>query len=291
MAKKKLLIAAVIVGLFAALLVWMTVEQQEDQYDEYTKNQVEVIKAAADISAGRPLSEDKVTTEEVPEKFLPPNPITKDEFDVYSGTPVSSNIEEGAMILASDFEVGERSSNLSGRVPPGERAMSIPVDEISGVSGLLRPGDRVDILGTFPVSDEEEVVPEAGGEESTGYVTMTLLQNVTLLAVGQQISGAGGDQQGRMGRGQSYSTVTGSVTIDEAELLNIAQTRGELTLLLRHTEDVEMGSVHKKTLREVLEELEVLNEEREDRIDDDPEPAAPAPKEDDEDDIEIIRGD
>lgn len=266
MAKKKLLIAAVIVGAFAALLVYLYHQQQQKKVKNLMKNQVEVVKAARDIPAGTPLTQDKVTSEKVPQRFLPPNPVLKEEFDIYAGTPVASHIEEGAMILASDFAVSETSSNLSAKIPPGERAMSLPVDSISGVSGLLRPGDRVDLLGTFPVGSKDQVIQEAGGGQSVGYVTMTLLQNVTLLAVGQEISGVRSGQQGG-GRGRGgYSTVTASVTIDEAELLTIAQTRGELTLLLRHSEDVEIGSVKRKTLKKVLEDLEVINRAREVRV-------------------------
>jgi pilus assembly protein CpaB len=264
MAKKKLLIAAVIVGAFAALLVYLYSEQQEKKIDNLMKNQVEVIKAARDIPAGTPLTQAKVTSEKVPQRFLPPNPVLKEEFDIYAGTAVESHIEEGAMILTSDFAVTKTSSTLAANIPPSERAMSVPVDNISGVSGLLRPGDRVDVLGTFPVGSSDQVIKEAGGGQSVGYVTMTLLQSVTLLAVGQEIAGvsAGRQQGGGRARG-GYSTVTASVTIDEAELLTIAQTRGELMLLLRHSDDVEIGSVKRKTLKQVLEDLEVINRARE----------------------------
>ncbi len=285
MAKKKLLIAAFIVGAFAALLVYLYHQQQEKKVETFMADQVEVIKAARDIPAGTPLTEDKVTSEKVPRRFLPPNPIQKSEFDIYAGTPVASHIEEGAMILTSDFAVSEVSSNLSSKIPPGERAMSIPVDNISGISGLLRPGDRVDILGTFPVGSKDQVIQEAGGGQSVGYVTMTLLQNVTLLAVGQEISGVNVGRQQGSGRARGgYSTVTASVTIDEAELLTIAQTRGELMLLLRHNEDVEIGSVKRKTLKQVLEDLEVINRAREVRI------KHRAPKTKKDDTIKIYRG-
>jgi pilus assembly protein CpaB len=265
MAKKKLLIAAVIVGSFAALLVYLYSQQQEKKVKNLMKDQVEVIKAARDIPAGTPLTQDKVTSEKVPQRFLPPNPVLKKEFaSVYAGTAVESDIQEGAMILTSDFAVSEVASTLASNIPPSERAMSIPVDSISGISGLLRPGDRVDVLGTFPVGSEDQVIKEAGGGQSVGYVTMTLLQNVTLLAVGQEIAGVSASRQQGGGRARGgYSTVTASVTIDEAELLTIAQTRGELMLLLRHNEDVEIGTVKRKTLKQVLEELEVINRARE----------------------------
>jgi pilus assembly protein CpaB len=281
MAKKKLLIAAFVVGIFAAALVWLYVDQEVGKHEKVMKDTEPVAHAAVDIPAGTPLTQDKLRTKEVPVQFLPANPLLKEDIQIYLDTQVSRQVNEGDMILTSDFATEQISNDLSGKIPNKERAMSIPVNEVSGVSGLLRPGDRVDILGTFPISSKDEVIPEAGGGKSVGYVTMTLLQNVTLLAVGKEISGVRNGQSGRHG---GYNTVTASVTIDEAELLTIAQTRGNLTLLLRREDDVEIGTVKRKTLRQVLEDLEVLNSKRKTRV------IRRAREEPEEPKIEIIRG-
>jgi pilus assembly protein CpaB len=256
MAKKKLLIAAVMVGLFAAALLYLYASQLEKEKDELVRDQIEVVKAARNIPAGTPLSKDKITTEQVPQRFLPPNPLLENDLNIYLGTPLAVNVEEGAMILTSDFSVQEVSRTLSSKIPPQERAMSVAVDAISGVSGLLRPGDRIDILGTFPIGTKDQVVTDEKGEEGVGYVTMTMLQNVTLLATGQELSDVTNAENQQ--RGNSYATVTLSVTIDEAELLTIAQTRGKMTLLLRNRDDVDVSTVSKRTLRQVMEELEII---------------------------------
>lgn len=263
MAKKKLLIAAIVVGALAAILMALYAQQMNKEKQELIGETVAVVKAARNIPAGTPLTQDLVTTDQVPRKFLPPNPIMKDDLGIYLDTPLAVNVTEGSMILTSDFSVAEVSRDLSGKIPADERALSIPVDAISGVSGLLTPGDRVDLLGTFPVSSKEELIPDASGGGSVGYVTMTLLQNVTLLAVGQQLSSVSAQQDGRR---NNYSTVTLSVTVDEAELLTIAQTRGKLMLLLRNREDIKTVAVTKRTLKEVLQDLEVIQEERVKRV-------------------------
>lgn len=259
MAKKKLLIAAIVVGALAAALLLLYARQMQNREIELIGETVPVIKAARTIPAGTPLSRELVTTDDVPVKFLPPNPVEAKDLEIYLGQAVSVNIQEGAMVLTSDFSVAEVSRDLAGKIPKDERALSIPVDQISGVSGLLRPGDRVDLLATFPVSDKDQLVPSGdGGGASVGYVTMTLLQNVTLLATGQLISNVGGEQKNR----NNYSTVTLSVTIDEAELLTIAQTRGKLTLLLRNSGDVETGKIVKTSLVDVMRNLELIQEKR-----------------------------
>ncbi len=289
MAKKKLLIAAVIVGLFAAGLVYLAIDKQNEQAEKLLKNQVKVVKAARNIPKSTPLKKNHVTVDKVPEQFLPHNVLRKDDLSYYLDQPLKKDVKEGKMVVTSDFEVEEVANNLAAKIPKEERAMSMPVDNISGVSGLLRPGDRVDIIGTFPTGNEDQVIPEAGGGSSVGYITMTLLQNVTLLAVGNKIQNNSGKNNN-----QSYSSVTMSVTVEEAELLTIAQTRGELELLLRHPEDVAIEPIKKKTLREVLENLEVINKARKERQEEEePEPQPtpqPAP-DDNEDNLEIIRGD
>lgn len=263
MAKKKLLIAAVIVGGFAMMLMILYGNEVQKQTEEITANPHEVVVASRYIPAGATLERDSITTRTVPGQFLPANPLLASDIDIYLGQPVGQDIEPDAMIMTSDFATLEVARTLAGRIPSQERAMTIPVDAISGVAGLLRPGDRVDILGTFPVHGEDDLIPEAGGSDSIGYVTMSLLQNVTLLAVGQEISDIQARDQG--GRG-NYSNVTLSLTPDEAELLVIAQTRGNLMLLLRNRDDLETIPVTRTTLRNVLEELELINEVRQERV-------------------------
>src|SRR5690606_14485099 len=77
--------------------------------------------------------------------------------------------------------------------------------------------------------------------------------------VGQENSDIGADSRQQRG---AYSTVTLSLTPDESELLTIAQTRGKLVLLLRHRDDLETITVKRRTLRSVLEELDVINKLR-----------------------------
>ncbi len=78
---------------------------------EFVRPQVEVVKAARNIPAGTPLTKDRITTEMVPERFLPPNPLLIEDLNIYLGIPFAVNVEEGAMVLASDFSVHELEAN------------------------------------------------------------------------------------------------------------------------------------------------------------------------------------
>ncbi|MDP7111360.1 MAG: Flp pilus assembly protein CpaB [Myxococcota bacterium] len=102
-------------------------------------------------------------------------------------------------------------------VKEGWRAMLVPVDQVSSKGGLLQPNDHVDILGTF-------LKPE-----KKGWVTITLLQNVTVLAVGAPLFGKD--------RGSS-ETVTLLVTPEEAELLTFSVDKGKISLSARNEDDI-----------------------------------------------------
>ena len=263
MAKRKLLIAALLVGLFAAFFMYLFAKQIKKEKDDVLSDQIAVVKAARLIPSGTELTKEKVTTELVPRKFLPPNPLYEKDLPIYIDSPVAVQIDQGAMILTSDFSVAEVSRTLSAKIPEDERALTIAVDNISGVAGLLKPGDRVDILGTFPHMAKDGVVRDERGKKESGFITMTLLQNVTLLAVGNRISDLGNSPK-HQDRG--YSSVTISVTVQEAELLTITQTRGKLMFLLRNREDVNSVPNQKTTLSQVLVDLEVISNVRKTRI-------------------------
>jgi len=64
---------------------------------------------------------------------------------------------------------------LSQRIPKGMRAMTIPVDKISSVEGLIKPSDYIDIIGTFVISAGQNMV-------------VTLFQGVKILATGKNLS-------------------------------------------------------------------------------------------------------
>src|SRR5690606_9717682 len=123
MAKKKLLIAAVIVGAFASLLVFLFSQQQTEKLEAIEADKVEVIFSAVDIPEGAALTAENVTVKMIPASNLPPNPIYQSEFNSdYIGAPVNRRIEAGSMLLSSDMATVQSANTLSSRIPPGERA-------------------------------------------------------------------------------------------------------------------------------------------------------------------------
>jgi pilus assembly protein CpaB len=122
------------------------------------------------------------------------------------------------------------------------RAITIPVDGALSMGGLLRPGHRVDILGTFSRGAKWSAAERA---------TVTLLQNVLVLATGRDLRGEA-EEGGE--RGRRFRTVTLSVGLEESELLSLASIQGQLSLVLRGRQDLTaMRDVPEKGMADIWE--------------------------------------
>lgn len=127
-------------------------------------------------------------------------------------------------------QVARRSTSLAMAygVPQNLRAMTIPVDKISGVANFVRPGDHVDCVVIFT---------DSSGKYS---LCQTVLQNLEVLAVNRTTEPANGnsDSQQPQARGDEDGNITVAVTPHEAQLLALSDFRGEIRLTLRRTGDV-----------------------------------------------------
>jgi pilus assembly protein CpaB len=195
---------------------------------------VRVVVASKNIPANVPITMEMVASRGVPKKFVHANAIYPEEGDLLIGRELLYPVRAGDPILWMDFKGGERYRGFSSMIREGERALTLRVDESSGIAGMLQPGDHIDILGTFTDSSK---TTELGANRGSGVsTTITLLQNVVVLAVGTMTSaGSGGRTGGREGSGM----LTLLVTPEEAELLVHAEQSGNLQNILRNPGDIE----------------------------------------------------
>jgi pilus assembly protein CpaB len=106
------------------------------------------------------------------------------------------------------------------RLSPNKRAMTVKVDEVSGVAGFLSPNDRVDVVVT--------ISPK---EASKDLVAKVVLQNLRVLSTGQKIERLPGEKP------MVVPTVTLEVTPEEAERLALSTREGQISLGLRGLKD------------------------------------------------------
>lgn len=189
---------------------------------------VGVLSLAADAAPGTRLTEDMLDVREIPERYLDERHIAERDLGKVEGTMIRSRVSAGDALLWSDLGLSEGVAALSELVPVGRRAVRLLGSDVS-FGGLLRAGDRVDVLLTES--------PDAfGGGPSVR--TTTLLEAVIVLAVGDEIVTPHASTQGE----SSGGAVTLSVWPAEAEKLESHRARGVLRLSLRHPEDLTLAA-------------------------------------------------
>lgn len=165
-------------------------------------------------------------------KLLPISAVTDDmvkphELVEIQEKSLSREVNREGPLFHSDFIAGGKAKSVG--LQPGRRLVSIPVNQINGVSGLIRPGHRIDLLYSTTHSKRSE----------SGSSTSVLLENVHVHAIDSQTVDLGA----RTNRKGSYSTITLNVSPEEAPLLVAASRSGQITCTLRSTKDMDPGRV------------------------------------------------
>lgn len=271
------LVAAVVLGLGAAFLVWSYTQRLQTQLrlvaDQSKQQQVNVLVAARDIPAHTPLTPDLVKVVPIAASAKLPQALTlvKDVQGKLTRYPVAA----GEQILPMNLEDQYVNEGLAGVVPTGKLAMAIQVTEIIAVGGLLAPGDHVDVLASF----DQHVTGQQMAE--------IIAQNLDVLAVAQTYEGEqssslptkstappsggvlpGGGLKGSPAAASSAPTTAGgtalspnrpppqplartvtlAVTPRQAEELILAEQEGHLRLALRSPRDSSIVEVSQATL-------------------------------------------
>ena len=249
--KNKLILAVAL--LLAALAFWLNWRYLTIQRQKLLEGHqvVKVIAAKRDLAAMTVLTLDDLVLNDVFQSAVGQNVFYEEDLASLIGKKLLYPVRKLDPILWTQVDMpSRRGTGLSAVIERGKRAISLAISGAPGVSGLLQPNDHVDILGTF-------TFPSAANPTQVESVTLTLMQNVTVIAAGSQI--AGQSEMDRRGGG-GYSSITFSVTPREAEILVFAQqTRGQLYLSLRNPSDRdaenELPSVNFDYIESVLKEI------------------------------------
>jgi len=120
------------------------------------------------------------------------------------------------------------------RTPPGKRALTIEINSLAAVGGLVNAGDYVDIIAHLEVPTESSLK-----KKSSEKVTMVLFQNIQVLAVGTNFDPIGEVPEYSAQQQAKTLNVTLAVSPEEAGLLTFAEINGELQLSLRSPAETE----------------------------------------------------
>lgn len=203
---------------------------------------IELIALRQDVAAGLPLTEQMLVVRTLPESYVEDRQVLASELPRVLGVRSSIPLQANQTLLWTDLAASPQDrSSLSSRIPRGMRAMSIPAEGRGAFGELMRPGDRADVLLTKAKSDADATV-----------VTVPLLQNVLVLAVGNSFN-----PRTEQAPERGSDSVTLLLTIDQASLLAQARRDGALSLILRNEDDLEINQALAET-----DDSDVLEQEK-----------------------------
>lgn len=215
---KTVLAVAILMGALAALAGYAGLRAMARQVVSSTSKQfVPVVVTATDLTFGSKLDRAQLRVAKYPKESVPAGAFS----DIDSVAGQTTKIFLAAREPVTATKLSSRGGGLSMLVRPGLRATSLEVNQVSGVSGFVLPGDRVDVLCTVD-----------GRGPTQDAVTRTILQNAEVLASGQKTT-----QQDN--KPITVQAVTILVDPVGAEKLALGLHEGKIHLVLRNPEDAD----------------------------------------------------
>jgi pilus assembly protein CpaB len=184
----------------------------------------DVLVAAADLPMGRALKSVDLRWQRWPADMVPPGYVRRSEhpnaIEQFAGSMARSNFLVGEPIRREKLIKADGSGFMAAILPAGMRAAAISIDTRGATSagGFILPNDRVDVLRT-------------SRGEGDSQTTETILTNVRVLAIGQNIQERNGEKV------VTGETATLELTPGQAETVILAQKVGQLSLVLRALAD------------------------------------------------------
>lgn len=196
----------------AGLSAWLYLNQREDELLRRSKI-VKVISAKHYLSAYSRIKAGDLEWRDIPAEYIVKGYVTQSADAIGQLSLVAFNADEP--LTYNKISAGNAS--LANSIPEGMRAISIPVDKVSGIGGMIRPGDLVDVLY---LEDPKK----------SGTSAAILFQAVKVLAAGDYFS----EHQEKT---DPNGTVTLALSPDDAQIAVLAFNHGILQLSLRSSGD------------------------------------------------------
>jgi pilus assembly protein CpaB len=177
-----------------------------------------IVVARGEIAYGAPISFEMLRLQEWPEEAIPPESFRS--FEAVLGTSdqeprrARRSMVSGEPVLRSKVSNFGEKVTIADMIDPTKRAMAIRVNDVSGVAGFVTPGDRVDVLLTRRL-------------DNNNMITSTVLQDIVVRGTDQLA-----DED--LDKPNVARTVTVEVTPEEAQRVALAQEAGTLSLTLRN---------------------------------------------------------
>jgi pilus assembly protein CpaB len=190
---------------------------------------ITVMSLKEDVVAGTPLTEDNTTTIDVPKAYLPKGYI-EDAAKLKDRVAIAPMVA-GEPIIDARISAPDAKFGIAYLLKRGERAKTISVDSASGMAGLIKPGNEVDLMAT--ITDPNN---------SDRLIGTPVMQKARVIAVGSHLLGEvpkTAEEQAAEGDSgiSSDNTVTLALPNDKIAVIALLEELGKLKMVLRAADD------------------------------------------------------
>jgi pilus assembly protein CpaB len=214
---------------------WAKQQIQPGQSVHMDVETVAIAVASSDLGWGTQLTTDKVKLTPYLKNSLPPGFFSS--LESLQNRVVIVPVRQDEPILENKLAPADiTTGGVSAIVRPGYRAVAVKGDMVLGLSGLIRPGNRVDVLVSY--------VDQRADRE----ITKVVLENILVLATGAEVI----DKAKGAEETQPVDVYTLEVTPEDGEKLALAATQGKLHFALRNAMDTETVLTRGATMTEAL---------------------------------------
>ncbi len=236
-----IMLAAVLTALVATFGVYRYLQQAKAATQVAMQP---VVVAARDVAEGEKLERLALSVAEWPAGTAPESAFTS--VDSAVGRVVRIPVFKGEAIVPGRLAPAGTGPGLEVKITPGMRAMAVKINDVAGLSGLIQPNSRVDVLVTLKENQQMNTKDEA----------KLFMNNMRVLSVGTQI------ERGDDGKPIQATTATLEVTPPQAEQLAVAMNQGTIQLVLRGYGDPDSVRTPGATAADVLAQLRTAGSTR-----------------------------
>ncbi|MEA4890541.1 MAG: Flp pilus assembly protein CpaB [Clostridiaceae bacterium] len=223
---KKVYLLSIIMALLVGIAVYLFASSLQQQAQAQAVVQGKVVVAVADIPANTLITAEMVALVDLPKQSI--NPLAATTLNTVVGMINKYPLAKQEQILTPRLnkkgDSGE--GELAYVLEEGQRAISMGVDDVAGVSGYITKGDYVDVVSNI-------ILPGEDGSQGTPVSTI-LVENLLVLETGMKQLGSTDSSA------STYKTITLSATPEQILKLNYAASNGTIRFVLRPVLDHEI---------------------------------------------------
>jgi pilus assembly protein CpaB len=260
---KRPLLVAVLCGVLATLFTALYLNALEMTYKKGAQK-VKVLIAKQYIDQGSMIDETMIEEGTIPKDFIQPKALQAvKELVNQDGRKqfmAVVPIEKGEQLVATKLFMLGLDTGISAITPGDKRAVTLVLDR-EKVAGIVRPGNRVDVVGVFDYEDKDHHAQEASA---------TVLQNILVLSVGKSFLGALQPLQAGKGTDKPVSIdvpegripVSLALSPQEAELFVLASEKGTINFSLRPIGDDRIVPLQIAKIQDIFKDITTISNER-----------------------------